>query len=148
MKNGLTSTTSSRGLVYMPEQREVVPSPQSPPNPEVLARPKRRRFSQDYKHRIVQEAAACAEPGQIGALLRREGLYSSHLVDWRRQEQSANGVAKPANVQMAEQNRRLRRENERLQRRLAQAEVVIDIQKKVSELLGISLKSPESDGND
>ncbi len=91
----------------MPVQREVVPSPQSPPNPEVLARQKRCRLSQDYKHRIVQDAAASAEPGQIGALLRREGLYSSHLVDWRRQERSANGVAKPASVQMVEQNWRL-----------------------------------------
>jgi hypothetical protein len=67
MKNGLTSTTSSRDLVYMPEQREVVPSPQSAPHPQALDRPKRRRFSQDYTHRIVQEAAACAEPGQVGA---------------------------------------------------------------------------------
>jgi transposase-like protein len=148
MKNGLTGSTASRSLVYMPVQWEGQPAPQSAPNPEVLARPKRRRFSQDYKHRIVREAAACSEPGRIGALLRREGLYSSHLVDWRRQEQAANGVAKPANVQMAEQNRRLRRENARLQHRLAQAEVVIDLQEKVSELLGITLKSPESDGND
>jgi transposase-like protein len=132
----------------MPVQREGQSAPQSAPNPEVLARPRRRRFSQDYKHRIVREAAACSEPGLAGALLRREGLYSSHLVDWHRQEQSANGVAIPANVRMAEQNRRLRRENERLQHRLAQAKVVIDLQEKVSELLGITLKSPESDGND
>lgn len=61
---------------------------QEPAAPEVVARPKRRHFSQDYKRRIVEEAAACTEPGQIGALLRREGLYSSHLVDWRRQVQA------------------------------------------------------------
>jgi len=114
----------------MSVQRTDQSSAQLLPNPEVLSRPKRRRFNLDYKLRIVQEADACTKPGQIGALLRREGLYSSHLVDWRRQEQAANGIAKPANVQMAEQNRRLRRENVRLQHRLAQAEVVIDLQKK------------------
>ena len=55
------------------------------PDPEVLERPQRRRFSAEYKARIVEEANALSEPGAIGALLRREGLYSSHLVDWRRQ---------------------------------------------------------------
>ena len=124
------------------------PVVEAPPDPQVVARPKRRRFTEDYKRRIVQEAAACTEPGQIGALLRREGLYSSHLVDWRRQEQARIGAPKPASVQLAEQNRRLRRENARLQRRLAQAEVVIDVQKKVSELLGITLSVPTTDENE
>jgi transposase-like protein len=132
----------------MPVHRQNPVCPQSPPDPQVVARPKRRHFSQDYKRRIVQEAAVCTEPGQIGALLRREGLYSSHLVDWRRQEQAQAGGPKPANVQLAEQNRRLRRENARLQSRLAQAQVVIDVQKKVSELLGITLTASQSDGNE
>lgn len=123
-------------------------SVQAPPDPQVVARPKRRHFSQEYKRRVVQEADACTESGQIGALLRREGLYSSHLVDWRRQEQAQSGAPKPPSVQLAEQNRRLRRDNARLERRLAQAQVVIDLQKKVSELLGITLATPESDGSE
>lgn len=129
----------------MPVRPTDQSSQQSRSDPEVLERPLRRRFSDDYKRRIVQEAAGCTEPGQIGALLRREGLYSSHLVDWRREEAARSGAPKPGNVQLAEQNRRLRRENARLQRRLAQAEVVIDLQKKVSELLGITLGTAESD---
>lgn len=121
---------------------------QAPPDPEVVARPKRRHFGHDYKQRIVEEAAACTEPGQIGALLRREGLYSSHLVDWRRQEQVRAGAPKPPSVQLVEQNRRLRRDNARLERRLVRAQVVIDLQKKVSELLGITLATPECDGSE
>src|SRR5215218_5926389 len=56
----------------------------SPPDPELVERPRRRRFSAEYKLAIVREADACTQPGEIGALLRREGLYSSHLVEWRR----------------------------------------------------------------
>jgi len=59
--------------------------PEPMPDPEVPERPARRRFSAEYKLRIVEEANAATEPGAVGALLRREGLYSSHLVDWRRQ---------------------------------------------------------------
>jgi transposase len=125
---------------------------QALPNPEVLARPTRRCFSAEYKRRIVQEAAECSEPGQIGALLRREGLYSSHLVEWRRQERLAQagkqGCRHPSADVLVGENRTLRRHNASLQRRLAQAEVVIDLQKKVSELLGITLSAPESDEND
>lgn len=145
MKNGLMSTTAPRGLASMLVHTQDPVTAQAPPDPEVVARPKRRHFSQDYKRRIVKEAAACTEPGQIGALLRREGLYSSHLVDWRRQEQSRAGAPKPHSVQLAEQNRRLRRDNARLERRLAQAQVVIDLQKKVSELLGIQLPKPDEE---
>jgi transposase len=127
-------------------------NPQPTPDPEVLARPQRRRFTTEYKRRIVREAAACSEPGEIGALLRREGLYSSLLVDWRRQERLA-GTGKHRGRQtaadaLALENRTLKRQNERLQHRLAQAEAVIELQKKVSDLLGISLRTPESDGDD
>jgi transposase-like protein len=119
---------------------------------EVLARPKRRSFSADYKRRIVQEAASCSEPGQIGALLRREGLYSSHLVEWRREQRLAQagnhkGGHSGADVLVGE-NRTLKRQNTILQRRLAQAEVIIEVQKKVSELLGIALNTPESGESD
>ncbi|MDF2742580.1 MAG: hypothetical protein K0S88_3950, partial [Actinomycetia bacterium] len=108
------------------------------------------RFSAEYKLAILREADACTEPGQIGALLRRERLYSSHLVDWRRQRETGALEAlarkrgpKPADPARVEADR-LRRENERLRGRLAQAERIIEIQGKVSELLGVPL-DPASD---
>jgi transposase len=122
----------------------------SPPDPEVPEKAKRRRFSAEYKLAILREADRCTEPGQIGALLRRERLYSSHLVDWRRQRDAGALEAlartrgrKPADPMQAEVER-LRRANERLATRLAQAEKIIQIQGKVSELLGIPL-DPASD---
>jgi transposase len=122
----------------------------SPPDPEVSEKAKRRRFSAEYKLAILREVDACTEPGQIGALLRRERLYSSHLVDWRRQRDAGAFQAlarkrgrKPTDPARVEVER-LRRENERLRGRLAQAEKVIEIQGKVSELLGIPL-DPASD---
>ena len=122
----------------------------SPPDPEVSEKAKRRRFSAEYKLAILREVDACTEPGQIGALLRRERLYSSHLVDWRRQRDTGALEAlarkrgpKPADPARVEVER-LRRANERLAKRLAQAEKIIEIQGKVSELLGIPL-DPASD---
>ena len=122
----------------------------SPPDPEVPEKAKRRRFSAAYKLAILREVDACTEPGQIGALLRRERLYSSHLVDWRRQRDTGALEAlartrgpKPADPARVEVER-LRRANERLAKRLAQAEKIIEIQGKVSELLGLPL-DPASD---
>ena len=122
----------------------------SPPDPEVPEKARRRRFSAEYKLAILREADRCTEPGQIGALLRRERLYSSHLVDWRRQRDAGALEAlartrgrKPTDPMQAEVER-LRRANERLATRLAQAERIIEIQGKVSELLGIPL-DPASD---
>ena len=122
----------------------------SPPDPEVPEKARRRRFSAEYKLAILREADRCTEPGQIGALLRRERLYSSHLVDWRRQRDAGALEAlartrgrKPTDPMQAEVER-LRRANERLAKRLAQAEKIIEIQGKVSELLGIPL-DPASD---
>jgi len=116
-------------------------------DPEVRERPVRRRFPADYKRRIVEEADACTHPGQIGALLRREGLYSSLLTTWRRQRDVgvAAGLAprkrgrKPSKDPQADRIARLERENARLQRRLEQMALIIDIQKKTSQLLGIEL---------
>jgi len=122
----------------------------TPPDPEVVQQAKRRRFSAEYKARIVAEADACKESGQIGALLRREGLYSSHLAEWRHQnEQGRLGRRrgpKPADP-MELENVHLKKENAKLQQRLAQAELVIDVQKKLSELLGIKLADQDNESS-
>jgi len=112
------------------------------PDPEVPERPVRRRFSAAYKLDILAQIDA-AEPGGIGAILRREGLYSSHLVDWRRArdrgalEALARPSGRPRPNPLAVEVDRLTRQNARLEGRLATAERIIEIQSKVSELLGI-----------
>ena len=116
---------------------------------EVVPKAERRRFSAEYKLRILTEADACTQRGEIGALLRREGLYSSHLDKWREQRRQGTLQAlapqkrgpkpDPQAVEIA----RLRRENERLQARLQQAETIIEVQKKLAALLG--LPTSESD---
>lgn len=124
------------------------------PDPEVEPRPRRRQFTIDYKLRILKEADACKEPGEIGALLRREGLYSSHLVLWRRQrEQAASTQLKsrkrgPKSKAQDPRVKQLERDKARLERRLKRAETIIEIQKKVHELLGIPLKNLDIDEND
>jgi len=123
-------------------------------DPEVTERAKRRRFTAEYKLRILREADACKGDGDLGALLRREGLYSSHLTAWRRQrDEIAKAGLKarkrgPKPKAVDPRVKRLERENARLRRRLEEAETIIDFQKKLSKLLGIPLKSPDSDGND
>jgi len=117
------------------------------PDPEVAEKQSRRRFSAKYKLRILQEADNCTEPGQLGALLRRQGLYSSNLTTWRKQREQGmlTGLApkkrgrknKPKNP-LAEQITRLEKENRKLHLKLKQAETIIDVQKKVSQMLGIS----------
>ena len=113
------------------------------PDPEVVPRAKRRHFSAKYKLRILSEADQCAQRGEIGALLRREGLYSSHLTTWRRQGDRGQleGLTpkkrgRKPDPQAAELAR-LQRENERLKARLEQAETIIEVQKKLSQMLGL-----------
>jgi len=124
------------------------------PDPEVAAKPKRRRFSAEYRLRIVREADACEEPGEIGALLRREGLYSSQLVLWRRQRDAGalEGLRTkkrgPKAKAVDPRLKRLERENARLKRKLEQAETIIGIQKKVAGILGIPLRTSEPDEKD
>jgi transposase len=131
----------------------VAPEPASPrPNPEVVAGAKRRAFTAAYKLRILTEAdAAASEVGAIGELLRREGLYSSHLVTWRREREAGilkgltplkRGPKAKRNPQ-EEELQKLRRENQRLTEELRKAEIVIDVQKKVGALLGWPL--PKTD---
>lgn len=122
------------------------------PDPEVSVRPARRRFTAAYKQRIVREADACTEPGAIGSLLRREGLYSSVLSSWRRQrderERSALAPQKrgrksePVNP-LAKKLAQVEREKRDLERRLKKAHLLLDLQKKVSEILGVSLDPTE-----
>ena len=119
------------------------------PDPEVPERPRRRRFTAAYKLAILREIDAAVEPGAVGAILRRERLYSSHLVDWRRArdrgalEALARPTGRPRPNPLARHVDRLTRENTRLSARLATAERIIEIQSKVSALLGIPL-APES----
>ena len=124
------------------------------PDPEVPDKAKRRLFSPEYKLRVLREADACRGEGQIGALLRGEGLYSSHLTTWRRQRETgalAGMRAKKRGPKGRGEDPRLKqqaREIARLQRRLKQAETIIDIQKRVAGILGIPLNAPELDEND
>ena len=107
-------------------------------NPEVVEKVGRRRFTTEYKQRIAREAEACSEPGEIGALLRREGLHSSSLNRWRTQLRgsSLSSSKKPTQKKnLSEENKQLKRENERLSEKLRQAELIIDVQKKVSEMI-------------
>ena len=121
------------------------------PDPEVVPKAQRRRFSAEYKRRILQEYEACTKPGQRGALLRREGLYSSYITTWRRQrdrdELEGLGPQKrgPKGDPQAAEIARLKRENERLRKRLEQAELIIEVQKKVSQILGIPVEEHELD---
>jgi len=136
-------------LIVVPQQ------PASrPPDPEVMPKASRRTFSAAEKLRILNQADACTQPGQLGALLRREGLYSSHLVKWRRLRAAGQLQAlapqprgpKPTPPDpLTQQLDRLRNENARLQARLAQAELIIDVQKKVAQLLRERLPTPRSD---
>jgi transposase-like protein len=115
-------------------------------DPEVLAARGRRRFSAAYKARIVREADLCREPGDIGVLLRREGLYSSHLNHWRRDYRNGAESAladdkrgrKQTKNPLKSEVERLGRELERTQKKLRQAEMIIEFQKNLCEILGIS----------
>jgi len=121
-------------------------------DPEVVVKPKRRSFSMEYKIRILEEAdAASTTPGGVGALLRREGLYSSHLVTWRRERRAGilealkprkRGPRSECNP-LAEENQKLRRQVGQLAEKLRKAEIIIDVQKKVAALLGHPLPDPD-----
>lgn len=114
------------------------------PDPEVPAKARRRRYSAAYKKRILAEADRCTAPGEVGALLRREGLYSSLLSRWRRQRESGATAAlepkkrgrkaRPVDPQ-AQRVAELEREAQRLRRQLEKAEMIIEVQKKLSQIL-------------
>ena len=128
-------------------------APVGVPDPELVERPRRRRFSAEYKLGIVGEADACSRPGEVGALLRREGLYTSHLTYWRKQRDAGALVAlgrprgrKPANRRDAELAA-LRRRAQRAEAELAKARKVIEVQGNVSALLGELLEPGGATGS-
>lgn len=114
---------------------------------EVVTRATRRRYTAEYKLRILREVDACKGTGEIGALLRREGLYSSHMTKWRRQRAwgELEGLAEqrrgPKEDPQAVENARLKREKE-----LRKARLIIEVQKKVSQILGVPLEEPGKEG--
>ena len=111
-----------------------------------MAKASRRRFTAEYKFKVLREADACQEPGEIGALLRREGLYTSHLCQWRKQRSKGELLEKkrgpaPKEINpLAAKVAALEKETRRLKARAERAEALVDLQKKVSEILGIELK--------
>ena len=123
------------------------------PDPEIPVKARRRTFTAAYKRRILEKADQCTQSGELGSLLRREGLYSSHLTKWRRQREEGvlNGLSprkrgprkEPVNP-LARQLALQERENRRLRQKLEKAEAIIEFQKKISELLGIALNPEES----
>lgn len=119
---------------------------------EVAEKPQRRKFTAEEKMAILRRVDACTKPGELGALLRAEGLYSSHLMTWRRQREAGELQAltpkkrgrKPAPPDARDKRiAELERENRRLAARATKAEAIVDLQKKVSEILGITLPDPE-----
>jgi len=140
------AATAAPGVHSMPSL------PLNPPDPEVPEKAVRRRFTAEYKLNILQQAEACRGEEGIGALLRREGLYSSHLTTWRRQREigmlsalspKRRGRKASARNPLQPEVDRLRKETDRLQKRLNQAELIIEVQKKISQMLGIPLETSE-----
>ena len=129
-------------------------SPGAARDPEVTPRAQRRRFSAAYKLRIVEQTDGCGEPGEIGALLRREGLYSSHLAEWRRARDQGlldalapkrRGPKADPDAALKKRNAQLEREVVRLSKRLETAETILEVQGNVSRLLGLTMPKSGSD---
>ena len=155
---GLAGAERSEGERSEPE-RSAAPAkagadsvPASRPDPEVVAKAKRRTYTAEYKQRILEEAeTAATTPGGVGALLRREGLYSSLLTYWRRER--ASGILEALTPQkrgpkskrnpLEEEVQKLRRQNARLSEDLRKAQIIIEVQKKVAALLGHPIPEPD-----
>jgi transposase-like protein len=154
---GTEGGRSPTGVPPTPDAAEPGAGNANLPDPAVLERPHRRRFTVEYKLRLLREADQAAAAGQLGALLRREGLYSSHLTTWRLQRDQGTLAAlaprrrgpkpKPDAALVAEIER-LQRENQRLAEKLRQAEAVIELQKKLSDLLRVPRTTPQHNGSD
>jgi transposase len=137
-RNGAAGRFAERAV----GERSEVAGGRAAPDPELVDRPLRRRFSAEYKLRILREAEACTRPGEIGALVRREGLYSSHLSKWRQQRDAGalEALGRPRGRKPADRRERevaeLRRRAERAEAELGKARRVIEVQGNVSALLG------------
>ena len=139
------------GSTTSPSQNLMVKEKEEMANTEVVARAKRKRFTAAEKLRLLREVEACKGSGEIGSLLRREGIYSSYLSTWRRQREDGelDGLApqkrgpkpNPEAIELA----KLSREHARLQERMRQAELIIEVQKKVARMLGATLDAPDLD---
>ena len=137
----------------MSEAKIAIPFVTSSPNPEVPAKPERRKFSAEDKQRILEETDRAVEHGGVGAILRREGIYSSTLHGWRKERASAVRQAfshkrgpQPKRNPLPGENEKLRRQNQRLQEDMEKAHIIIDVQKKVARLLGPP--NPEPSGGE
>ena len=151
--NGASGRIAERDVGERSDPAAARPVRDGVPDPELVERAKRRRFTAEYKLRILQRAEACTQPGEIGALLRREGLYTSHLTAWRKQRDAGALEAldrkrgrKPADRRDAE-NAALRRRLERAEAELEKARKVIEVQGNVSALLGELLGPKGAPGN-
>lgn len=137
----------------MSEGKIAIPFATNSPDPEVPAKPQRRRFSAEDKKRILEETDRAVEHGGVGAILRREGIYSSTLHSWRQERDSAVRKAfsqkrgpQPKRHLLASENEKLRRQNQRLQEELEKAHLIIEVQKKVAQLLGHPIaETPDRD---
>ena len=148
---GLRERMKDNGTAPPPLEGKRSAAAPGPPDPEVIDKPSRRRFSAAYKVRILEETDRCTEPGEVGRLLRREGLYSSSLTAWRKA--ARNGTLKALSKKrgrkakrnpLEEKVRKLERRNARLENELRKAHLIMDVQGKVAGLLGFSLE----DGTD
>ena len=154
-QEGVPDAPSSASVSGAPAPLRMVPPP-TRPDSEVRERAARRRFTAEYKLHVLRAADQCAGLGELGALLRREGLYSSHLTTWRRQREHGALVAlapkprgRPAAVvsPLARRVAELERDKARLERRLHHAEAIIDAQKTLAEILGLSLPATDDTGS-
>jgi transposase len=135
------------------ETKIAIPFAASSPDPEVPAKPERRKFSAEDKKRILEEVDRATGHGGIGAVLRREGIYSSTLHGWRKERDAAVHQAfshkrgpQPRRNPLTSENEKLRRQNQRLQEDLEKAHIIIDVQKKVAKLLGHPLaETPDTE---
>ena len=140
------SQVEDRATTGTPGKPKVEHVVESRPNPEVLERPRRRRFTAAYKLDVLEQADRCVNPGELGAFLRREGLYHSNLATWRQQREEGQlaGLTprkrgRKANLvnPLSVENEKLERENIRLRKELERAIAIIEVQKKISALMGI-----------
>jgi transposase len=151
--NGAGGSEVERAVGEQSEAAAGRAAPTGVPDPELVKGPKRRRFSAEYKLRVLREADACARPGEVGALCRREGLYSSLLSEWRKQRDagSLRALSRPRGPKpphpLEAENAKLQRRLERTEDELAKARRVIEVQGNVSALLGELLEPKGAQGS-